>query len=59
MPEIDYATRVAIVCDVITRARAVGAYQVYDWLEHHLKYLETMNNDRVSTGTDAPSSSSS
>lgn len=51
MPEISYALRVAVINDVVKRAREVGAYQAYEWLESHLKYLEAENNGRISDET--------
>lgn len=46
MPEISYALRIAVINDVIKHARSVGAYHTYEWLESHLRFLETQNNER-------------
>ena len=58
MPEITYAIRAAVLRDAIARAKEVGAYQAYEWLEHHLIYLETQNNGRPTTGNDDSGSDS-
>ena len=47
MPELKYAIRVAVIKDVIAHAKTVGAYHTYDWLETHLKLLETQENERI------------
>ena len=47
MPELKYAIRVAVIKDVIAHAKKVGSYHTYDWLEHHLNYLETQENERI------------
>lgn len=52
MPELSYAIRVAVIKDIIAYARIKGAYHTYDWLEHHLKYLETKENERIRERSD-------
>lgn len=52
MPELSYAIRVAVINDVIKHARSVGAYHTYDWLETHLKLLETQENERIRERSD-------
>lgn len=46
MSDISYSIRIDVIRDVVTRAREVGSYQAVEWLEHHMKYLETQNNER-------------
>lgn len=52
MPELSYAIRVAVIKDVIAHARKVGSYHTYDWLETHLKLLETQENERIRERSD-------
>ena len=52
MPELSYAIRVAVIKDVLAHAKKVGAYQSYDWLQTHLKLLETKENERIRERSD-------
>ena len=52
MPEIDLPLRIAVLKDTIKYAKKVGAYQAYDWLEHHIEYLKVQEHDKTGTRTE-------
>lgn len=60
MPELTPAIRMLVIKDILKHAKSVGAYQAYEWIESHLRYLEAKagaqeDGHRNRTGNDSQS----